>query len=274
MKRFLLLPIVVVSVLACGDWLGAFRLNHEAASSISRGPSQVGPSQVLRGISRLPPPPRSRFQAPRLVLLRRAESAARWAPVLHPTLARTAPDHLARPVARLATLTPEGTTNIVQVLADHRSGDDLWVKVRLPILPNDSTGWIERSTIGGYTVVSTALDVNLRTLRLTLRRAGKVVFQAPVGVGAASSPTPRGHFYIRDRLHGFRDPFYGPVAFGTSARSAVLTEWPAGGFVGIHGTNEPALIPGRISHGCIRLRSEAILRLARLLPIGTPLTIH
>jgi lipoprotein-anchoring transpeptidase ErfK/SrfK len=68
-------------------------------------------------------------------------------------------------------------------------------------------------------------------------------------------------------------PFYGPVAFGTSARSRVLTDWPAGGFIGIHGTDQPEQIPGRISHGCIRMRNTDILRLARLMPIGTPLTI-
>jgi lipoprotein-anchoring transpeptidase ErfK/SrfK len=73
---------------------------------------------------------------------------------------------------------------------------------------------------------------------------------------------------------GFGDPFYGPVAFGTSARSEVLTDWPGGGFIGIHGTNEPQLIPGRISHGCIRLRNSDILRLSRLMPVGTPLTIR
>ena len=66
----------------------------------------------------------------------------------------------------------------------------------------------------------------------------------------------------------------GPLAFGTSARSAVLTDWPEGGFVGIHGTNEPGLIPGRVSHGCIRLRNRDILRLARLMPVGTPVTIR
>jgi lipoprotein-anchoring transpeptidase ErfK/SrfK len=54
----------------------------------------------------------------------------------------------------------------------------------------------------------------------------------------------------------------------------VLTDWPGGGFVGVHGTNEPQLIPGRISHGCVRLRNEDILRLARLLPVGTPVTIR
>ena len=62
--------------------------------------------------------------------------------------------------------------------------------------------------------------------------------------------------------------------FGISARSAVLTDWPGGGFVGIHGTNEPYLIPGHISHGCIRLRNPAILALARLMRVGSPVTIR
>ena len=79
---------------------------------------------------------------------------------------------------------------------------------------------------------------------------------------------------MRAKLTGFADPAYGPLAFGTNARSPVLTDWPAGGYVGIHGTNAPALIPGRISHGCIRLRNPDILRLGRLMPVGTPLTIR
>ena len=44
-------------------------------------------------------------------------------------------------------------------------------------------------------------------------------------------------------------------------------------FIGIHGTDRPELIPGRISHGCIRMRNADILALAKLMPIGTPLTI-
>jgi lipoprotein-anchoring transpeptidase ErfK/SrfK len=43
--------------------------------------------------------------------------------------------------------------------------------------------------------------------------------------------------------------------------------------VGIHGTNEPNLIPGRPSHGCVRVKNGDILRLARLMKPGTPLLI-
>jgi lipoprotein-anchoring transpeptidase ErfK/SrfK len=44
--------------------------------------------------------------------------------------------------------------------------------------------------------------------------------------------------------------------------------------IGIHGTDQPWLIPGRPSHGCIRVPNPAIRRLARLMPIGTPVRIH
>jgi lipoprotein-anchoring transpeptidase ErfK/SrfK len=95
-----------------------------------------------------------------------------------------------------------------------------------------------------------------------------------VGVGKPAWPTPSGEFYIRNKLTDFASPMYGPVAFGTSARSSVLTDWPAGGYVGIHGTDEPDLIPGRVSHGCIRMQNADILRLAKLMPVGTPLTVR
>jgi lipoprotein-anchoring transpeptidase ErfK/SrfK len=122
--------------------------------------------------------------------------------------------------------------------------------------------------------VHTHLIVDRARLTATLLHDGRKVFSAPVGVGKPESPTPSGEFYVRNRLSGFGNPFYGPVAFGTSARSAVLTDWPDGGFVGIHGTNEPGLIPGRISHGCVRLRNPDIVRLSRLMPPGTPVTIR
>jgi lipoprotein-anchoring transpeptidase ErfK/SrfK len=141
-------------------------------------------------------------------------------------------------------------------------------------VPNGTTGWIPRGALGGYQAVRTRLVVDLDRLEATLYRAGRRIFRAPVGVGETESPTPEGEFYIRNKLTRYADPFYGPLAFGTSARSRVSSDWPAGGFVGIHGTNHPELIPGRVSHGCIRLRNQDILELAQLMPVGTPLTIR
>jgi len=109
---------------------------------------------------------------------------------------------------------------------------------------------------------------------LTLAAANPLAARMFIGAAVAgTTPTPGGVFYVRNRLTRYRSPFYGPVAFGTSARSTTLTDWPGGGFIGIHGTDRPDLIPGRVSHGCVRLRNAAILRLARLMPVGTPIRI-
>jgi lipoprotein-anchoring transpeptidase ErfK/SrfK len=116
--------------------------------------------------------------------------------------------------------------------------------------------------------------VDRTRLTASLLRDGRPLFRAPVGVGAPATPTPSGEFYVRNRLHKYSSPFYGPVAFGTSARSEAGSDWPAGGFVGIHGTNRPDLIPGRVSAGCIRMSNRDIVRLARLMRVGTPVSIR
>ena len=197
-----------------------------------------------------------------------------WTTVRSAVVARSAPSAAAGTVARLGTKTPEGTPNPLLVL--DRSGDEegrTWLRVRLAALPNGTTGWVPRRAVGGYRTVRTRLVVDVDRRRATLFRDGERVFSAPVGVGMAQWPTPRGSFFIRNKLVRFRSAFYGPVAFGTSARSAVLTDWPGGGFVGIHGTDRPDLLPGAVSHGCIRMRNRDISRLSRLLFVGTPLRI-
>lgn len=130
-----------------------------------------------------------------------------------------------------------------------------------------------REAFGPFALVRTSLRVNRRTLRATLYRSGRKVWQSRIGVGAPSTPTPRGRFWIRTRLRNLAgSAIYGPWAFGTGAYS-VLSEWPGGGVIGIHGTNQPELIPGRPSHGCIRVTNRNIRRLVRLMPIGTPVRI-
>lgn len=222
----------------------------------------------------LPAPAEPAFRVGRPRLLNPRETREWYAPVLREVAARSAPRASAPRVAPLGPRTPEGTTNIVLIVGERVRRAGLWVRVRLAILPNGRTGWVPRTALGALRVVHTHLVVDRAAFTATLYDDGRKVFAARVGVGTPASPTPGGQFYVRERLSGFGDPFYGPVAFGTSARSPVLTDWPGGGFVGIHGTNEPQRIPGRISHGCIRLRNADILRLGRLMPVGTPVTIR
>jgi hypothetical protein len=180
-----------------------------------------------------------------------------------------------RPFARLHLLTEDGFPEVYVALATfvNRRAQQ-WVEIRVPMRPNGKVGWVPRQALGIFHTVHTQLVVDRHRLLATLYDDGRQVWQSPVGVGKRSTPTPAGHFYIRERIRalGGGDPLYGPYAFGTSDYST-LSEWPGGGVVGIHGTNQPQLIPGRPSHGCIRLPNGKVTQLWRLMPLGTPVRI-
>ncbi len=242
--------------------------------SVALGRSESPSTTEALQAPSLPASPEPALTVPTPTPIRRGGTST-WATVRRAVLARDEPRPGAKVVVRLDARTPENTSNIVLVLGRRRDdAGGIWLHVRLPVLPNDRTGWVPREALGGYGTVRTRLVVDLDGLRATLLRDRRPVFGAPIGVGEAAWPTPTGEFYIRNRLTNYDNPFYGPLAFGTSARSAVLTDWPDGGFVGIHGTNQPELLPGRVSHGCIRMRNEDILELGRLMPIGTPVTVR
>jgi lipoprotein-anchoring transpeptidase ErfK/SrfK len=251
--------------------LGAVAGVAVAAATVRAPDRAVRPVAV--GALPLPVAPSFKPGPPRA--LGSTRNLSHWATVKRATRARAVPGAGAAVVGGLATRTPEGTPNAVAVLAQRQDrAGRTWVRVRVPALPNGTTGWVRRRTLGAYETVATRLDVDLARLRATLFRDGRAVLRVPVGAGRTGWPTPRGTYLVRNKLTRYRSPSYGPVAFGTSARSPRATGWPAGGFVGIHGTDRPDLVPGRVSHGCIRLRNPDVLALARLMPIGTPLTIH
>ena len=153
-------------------------------------------------------------------------------------------------------------------------GGHAWLQLRLPRRPNGSKGWVPRNALGRLRVLTTSLEIDKRRLTGRLFKDGREIWTASVGIGAASTPTPSGRYWIRERLPNLGgSAVYGPLAFGTAAYSR-LSEWPGGGVIGIHGTNAPGLIPGRPSHGCIRVRNDKILALDKLMPVGTPVRIH
>ena len=193
-----------------------------------------------------------------------------WAHPRYPAEVLAAPDDGARRVARLRRRTEDGFKEVYLVL--RRTADRRWLKVRIPGRPNGRKGWVRRSGLGRLRVVTTRLVIDRRRLRATLYRSGKRFWSTRVGIGAPSAPTPAGRFWIRERFRVRGNTIYGPFAIGTSAYS-VLSDWPGGGVVGIHGTNQPWLIPGRPSHGCIRMRNRDITFLVYRLPLGTPLRI-
>lgn len=198
---------------------------------------------------------------------------ARWTRALDTAPIHLYPSAASRVVTRLHFMTEDIQPETYLALAERINGSEDWVQIRVPMRPNGRTGWVRRTDLGDFHLVTTRIVVNEETLRATLYRSGHVIWRSIIGVGAAGTETPKGHFYVREKLTRYASPAYGPVALGTSDYSR-LSEWPHGGVVGIHGTDEPGLLPGRVSHGCIRVPNAAIVRLARLATIGTPILIR
>jgi L,D-transpeptidase catalytic domain len=189
---------------------------------------------------------------------------------------RRRPSEHGRTISKLRWNTEDGVPEVYVVLQSRLDKDEhVWLQIRIPGRPNGRTGWVREHQLSNLKEVETHLTIDRRTLTATLRKRGKRIWRSRVGVGKPGTITPKGRFWIRERLRNLGgNPVYGPWAFGTSAYSDTLTDWPGGGVVGIHGTNQPELIPGRPSHGCVRVPNAKIVRLVKLMPIGTPLTIR
>lgn len=161
-------------------------------------------------------------------------------------------------------------------------------KVLLPIRPNGSTGWVEPSQVKKY-AHKYRVVIELTSRKLTAYNGDTLILSEPIAVGKGTTPTPSGRYYIKELLRPCYDRkqsdgttkcvvdpngAYGPYAYGLSGFSPVLTDFNGGeGVLGIHGTNEPESIGRNVSHGCIRMRNEAITSLAKVLPLGTPVIV-
>src|SRR6266536_1039970 len=92
---------------------------------------------------------------PRTIKLTDAK-IAHWAGVMRRAVVRAKPGLSARIVTTLPTGTTDGTQNIVLVLSrvdisPHQS----WYRVRLPILPNIKTGYVQRRNLSSLFIVHT-----------------------------------------------------------------------------------------------------------------------
>ena len=160
----------------------------------------------------------------------------------------------------------------IAFLALGRRGD--FIRVLLPLRPNGTVGWVKASDVTldrmQYRIV---IEVDRNTL--TVEGNDGVIVSTKVALGTNNTPTPTGLFYVREIVpQANPNGGLGPVALGLSGLSEELRSF-AGGFgrVAIHGTNAPGKLGGDVSHGCVRMDNPNITKLAKLLPLGTPVEI-
>lgn len=150
-----------------------------------------------------------------------------------------------------------------------------WERVYLPMRPDGRTGWIRDSSVS-LSFDPFGVVVSLGRHKVTVYDNGRLLLSTKAGVGRSITSTPKGTYFLVMLLKQ-PDPngVYGPYAFGTSAFSNVLYHFGGGpGEIGLHGTDDPAALGTNVSHGCIRVSNAVITRLAKLLPLGTPIVIE
>jgi lipoprotein-anchoring transpeptidase ErfK/SrfK len=173
-----------------------------------------------------------------------------------------------------ATRNPVGQTLefLVAKTARDTHGDP-WLRVLLPIRPNGAAGWVR---MGAVTVrrVQQRIVVDLSEKTLRYYRDGHLRHDFSVGIGRPETPTAVGTFYVWAQVpQASPSGPYGVFALGLSGFSPVLTDWPGGGRMAIHGTANPGDRGQMVSHGCIRVFNDDMITL-RSVPLGTPVVIR
>ncbi len=173
-----------------------------------------------------------------------------------------------------ATRNPVGQTIefLVAKTARDRNGDP-WLRILLPIRPNGAAGWVRMSEVT-VRKVDQRIVVDLSEKTLRYYRHGHLAEDFSVGIGRPETPTAVGTFYVWAQVpQASPSGPYGVFALGLSGFSPVLTDWPGGGRMAIHGTANPADRGLMVSHGCVRVFNDDMVDLRRV-PLGTPVVIR
>jgi L,D-transpeptidase catalytic domain len=178
----------------------------------------------------------------------------------------------AKPSFTLDTRNPSGSFSPMLIEGAKRRAGVAWYRVLLPLRPNGSAAWVREDDVS-LRRIDRRIEVDLsdRTLRYFVHDDLKKHFR--VGVGTDATPTGTGTFYVWVKIR-YASPYqpYGIAALGLSGFSPVLSEWPGGGRMAIHGTSSPSDLGNAVSHGCVRVFNDDLRSLLDV-PLGTPVEI-
>lgn len=170
-----------------------------------------------------------------------------------------------------------GSGQKLMVLGSRLVRGEFWLRVRLPIRPNGSYGWVRRDRVAlSRSGLFILIDRSQR--KQLVFRKGRMVRRWRVVVGAPSTPTPLGLFAVYDRVkQRYAHGFIGPWAMPLTAHSDALRRYNGGpGLVALHGRDGASLLDPlgtAASHGCVRMSNGRIRYLIRA-SLGTAVRIR
>ena len=280
------------------------RLDHPLAPSLARA-SSGRPTWVERpGGGGLFRPTNSPYLMPKIRLL--ALSALAVAALAVPTAASAA----TTPKRGLSAGTPQRFEAVtvkrylmgrVKPTLRARGSAHLWTNTgfsnRRAVYPvvrhqvlDDGTEWLQVDALRNRTQVKVwipkwatrtvwipyKIKVDLSSRLATVYKNGSVARRFRVVVGAPSTPTPTGNWYVVDRLRLRTSWAYGKWALATSAFSRVLKRFDGGqGQVALHARGSLTSPVGTAaSHGCVRFNDRDIAWMAAHIPNGTVIQVQ
>lgn len=167
---------------------------------------------------------------------------------------------------------PLGKRLVFLVDAERRVNGRRWLRILLAERPNESTAWVPRGSVD-LVPLKDRIEIDLSSRILEHYKSDKLVDRFSVGIGQDQWPTPTGTYFVWARVpQPGATGSYGVFALGLSAFSPVLTDWPGGGRVAIHGTPDASNRGVAVSHGCVRVFNPDMEKL-KVVPLGTPVTI-
>ena len=103
----------------------------------------------------------------------------------------------------------------------------VWLRVLLGVAPNGSEGWVPAARVWAAPVRD-RIVVDLSAHRLRRWHGGRLAEHFDVAVGAPSTPTTAGSFFVWARLDAAADGPYGTYVLGLSGFPPTWSEAPTG----------------------------------------------
>jgi hypothetical protein len=161
------------------------------------------------------------------------------------------------------------------VLAARDVGGRRWLKVRLPAWFSHgmASGWLS-DKYATLTVNRWRVEVSRAQGTLKVLHNGRLVRSAHVATGTSSTPTPRGLNATYDHWRS-TEAVLGDwtVSLTTSSPQVPIFDGKQA-VVAIHGWHAGGGGSGSVSHGCVRVSNDSLMRMVALeLPVGTPVQV-
>ena len=259
--RTLIIGVVVVLVgaLAAGAYLWQHGTTVRTVGSVQAGVTSPTALPTVSPSPAASPSPAPDYPVPAMSLV---------ADISVPIISVYGAPAVGRVLATVPNHNDVGQQESMLVVDDSVPG---WYRVEVPVRPNGSEGWISAGDVSIRQDPS-YIRVYQSQFRLEYYVGGVLAKTFRVAVGAPSTPTPYGRFYVWES-EDYNHPPYTPGIFALSGFSPVLENWPGGGRAGIHGWTDTSIIGTRASHGCVRMRPADFAQLLHTVPLGTPVDI-